>query len=66
MDSENKICPACGTKISGDKAIFSVGKPQSLRVLSTRVCQYKKVDKPCINPEYDNNEKYPSAFDDIL
>ena len=66
MDSEYKICPACGTKICGDKAIFSIGKPQSLRVLSTRVCQYKKVDQPCINPDYDITEKYPSTFDDIL
>ena len=66
MDSEFSICPACGVKICGDKAIFSVGKPQNLNVLSTRVCQYKKVLEPCINPDYDKDKVYPSAFDDIL
>jgi hypothetical protein len=66
MESEFRECPACGVKICGNKAHFSVGKPQNLDVLSTRVCQYKKVDQPCINPQYDRDKTYPSAFDDIL
>lgn len=57
-------CPACGVVIEDDIAKFSHGKPGSLEFLCKRVCQYRKVDKPCINPLYDADIDYPPGYEE--
>lgn len=60
-----KKCPACGVIIENELAKFSFGKPGDLNFLAQRVCQYRKVDSPCINPCYNEDIDYPPGYDDL-
>ena len=57
-------CPACGVIIENGLAKFSHGKPGDLEFLAKRVCQYRKVDSPCINSSYNEDNNYPPGYDD--
>lgn len=59
-------CPACGVIIEDGLAKFSYGKPGDLEFLARRVCQYRKVDSPCINACYNEDNDYPPGYDDPL
>ena len=65
-DSNDIICEACGVRISNNLAHYSRGNTSTLDKLSAKVCQYKKVDRPCANKEYDSQIEYPNPFDLIL
>ena len=54
-----KQCTACKVVIEDGVAKFSHGKPGDLNFLAQRVCQYRKVDSPCINPCYNEEQEYP-------
>jgi len=58
-----KQCPACKVIIEDGVVKFSHGKSGDLDFLAKRVCQYKKVDSPCINPVYDEDISYPPGYD---
>ncbi len=57
-------CPACEVCIENGMAKFFHGKPGTLEFLAQRVCQYRKVDAPCINPCYDSENEYPPGYED--
>jgi hypothetical protein len=57
-------CPACGVIIEDGVAKFSYGKPGDLEFLAQRVCQYRKVDSPCINPCFNEEHDYPPGYDE--
>jgi len=57
-------CPACGVIIENSLAKFSYGKPGDLEFLAKRVCQYRKVDAPCINPSFNDKIEYPRGYDE--
>jgi hypothetical protein len=58
-------CPACGVKIENGMANFSFGKPGDLEFLAKRVCQYRKVESPCINPCFNAEIDYSPGYEDI-
>ena len=48
-----QVCPVCSVKIeSGEKVLFSHGKPGTRERLYARVCQYAK-KSGCINTSVD-------------
>ncbi len=59
------ICEACGVRIVDGVVHYSYGKPKDLEHLAKRVCQYRKVDKPCANELYDSEKEYPAGYEDI-
>lgn len=65
-ESNSIICDACGVRICNNLAHYSKGNPSSLDKLAAKVCQYKIVDAPCANSQYDSKKEYFNPFDDIL
>ncbi len=67
MSKSNKvICSACGVVIEDNLAYYSYGKPSDLEFLAKRVCQYRKVDKPCSNTLFDSTKDYEPGYEDVL
>lgn len=56
------ICEACGVRIVDGVVHYSYGKPKDLEHLAQKVCQFKKVNKPCANSFYDSDKEYCKDF----